>query len=666
MKRINSYGDYILENMDLAKSIVNRKMEDFEKLKTLLSSNLGYIGKFTEYLFKEDIPYKELGKVYNNLIDLKKQNHQININNLKYEEVLDEVQSTTDKISINKVVSQFPSKQKKLLKELNKNYSSIKNILLKMSNKENLNVFISKVSKYHDSESLRKALQIFSKDPDNEKESVLSKLENLKSKVIYDKDDITIIYVDSRKDLIELASDTSWCIVNSASQWSSYVGKTNKQFIILNYKLSEYNPLFKVGMTLKPDGEISAAHDILDSGITYETREFLKQNDIISLDLISKVIHIGVDFKVGETVRHIKYGESKISEISDGNVQAIIKTKEGDTHLVDIKDIRKNIKLKSTTPITKWKEMIPSLGKEEIKEWASKLVTWRKTSSSKGTIMRMFISEYIKDITPYITKQDLYKECPSFQGYSLYTNKIIDNEKIDTYHLNNNINYQAFKDGVWSDEKISKINSSFFISDLVHHHTNRCLYTYNKLLDVYNKSFDYKGKDKGIQYHYKYELILIILSKFLKIEPVGKFKDNYDDMWKNDNILKELKQYMKIVGDIPIDLYNDNIYDISMVKNIIKKDYPDYKGSIYFPKGSVGKKSSEKTIGLQSAIMDHLEGYELNYYISKKGLFNYNINRYPEFSKYKIHQMVMELNNMKRKPIGTVITKGKHTLTLTD
>lgn len=56
--------------MSLAKSIISKKMEAFDKLKQLLKSNLGYIGKFTEYLINENIPYTELEELYKNLIDL--------------------------------------------------------------------------------------------------------------------------------------------------------------------------------------------------------------------------------------------------------------------------------------------------------------------------------------------------------------------------------------------------------------------------------------------------------------------------------------------------------------------------------------------------------------------------------------------------------------------
>lgn len=52
------------ENLDKAKSIISNKMAAFDKLKNLLSKNMGYMGKFTEYLFDENIKFDELENLY--------------------------------------------------------------------------------------------------------------------------------------------------------------------------------------------------------------------------------------------------------------------------------------------------------------------------------------------------------------------------------------------------------------------------------------------------------------------------------------------------------------------------------------------------------------------------------------------------------------------------
>jgi len=76
---IKKYNVFIKENMDMDKSIINKKVSEFKKLKTLLSKNIGYIGKFTEYLMNENIPYEELENLYTNLLKLSKRQQKLDI-----------------------------------------------------------------------------------------------------------------------------------------------------------------------------------------------------------------------------------------------------------------------------------------------------------------------------------------------------------------------------------------------------------------------------------------------------------------------------------------------------------------------------------------------------------------------------------------------------------
>ena len=103
------------ENLTQAKSIIAKKMEGYEKLKTLLAKNLGYIGKFTEYLFNENVPYDSLVELYNMLLELKSRGQAINISELKYEKVLDTIEKTKNELSVRTLINQFPSDQKNLV-----------------------------------------------------------------------------------------------------------------------------------------------------------------------------------------------------------------------------------------------------------------------------------------------------------------------------------------------------------------------------------------------------------------------------------------------------------------------------------------------------------------------------------------------------------------------
>jgi len=127
-------------------------MATFDKLKNLLSKNLGYIGKFTEYLLHENIKYEDLVELYNQILDLKSKNTTIDISKLSYEEALDKIQDINSDLQVNGLISQFPGEQKRFSKDIldksSWDYSSNYNILLKVSKKEDVRTFISKVSRY--------------------------------------------------------------------------------------------------------------------------------------------------------------------------------------------------------------------------------------------------------------------------------------------------------------------------------------------------------------------------------------------------------------------------------------------------------------------------------------------------------------------------------------
>ncbi len=108
MSRIKKYDGFINENMDQARSLIAKKMAAFDKLKSLLSKNLGYIGKFTEYLLHENVTYEDLVELYNQILDLKSKNTTIDISKLSYEKALDKITDINNDLSINGLISQFP------------------------------------------------------------------------------------------------------------------------------------------------------------------------------------------------------------------------------------------------------------------------------------------------------------------------------------------------------------------------------------------------------------------------------------------------------------------------------------------------------------------------------------------------------------------------------
>ena len=143
MRIIKKYDNFVNENMEMAKSIIAKKMDAFDKLKTLLSKNIGYIGKFTEYLMDENIGYSDLEVLYKDLMELKSKNNPLDITKLSYEKVTDKIISTNNNILVNGLLKQFPSEQRKLIGD---NVDFYFNILLIVAKKDELIPFISKIS----------------------------------------------------------------------------------------------------------------------------------------------------------------------------------------------------------------------------------------------------------------------------------------------------------------------------------------------------------------------------------------------------------------------------------------------------------------------------------------------------------------------------------------
>lgn len=285
--RIKKYDNFINENMAQAKSIIAKKMESFEKLKNLLSKNVGYIGKFTDYLMYENIAYENLEQLYKQLIDLKSKNINLDINKLKYENVIDEIQKSYERVSINSLISKFPAIQKEFIKKLLNNSTNY-NIVLKVSKKDNLENFISKISRYKTEIELENAMKIFSKDSINNREEIIKILDELESKIVIQNDNIMIIRVTTFNDIKILAPDSSWCILKQ-NMWSTYT-TGRYQFIVLSFNKEEFDPNFKIGLTLNRDGTIHACHDLLDKSASIVLTEILNENNIKTYDLIANEV----------------------------------------------------------------------------------------------------------------------------------------------------------------------------------------------------------------------------------------------------------------------------------------------------------------------------------------------------------------------------------------
>ncbi len=288
-------------SLQKAKSVISEKMNNFTQLKDLFKNNTGYIGKFTEFLFNSNISIVDIKQTYNEILELKDSNKQVDVYKYDtYESLIDDIIKSKNNILIRRLINQFPSKQKVLIEDLIK---TPKNYLttLKVSKMEDISVFISKISRYDNKSDLISALELFSKDIDNSKETILSKLENSQSEIIVNNNDIIIVEIKSFQDLVSVASDTSWCILREGT-FKDYTSNGQRQFILFDYN-NEYDTEFKIGFTINRGG-YRTVHDILDGYIREEE--------------LSKILSI-VNVSITSLFRgNIKYDKLSISKEIEG------------------------------------------------------------------------------------------------------------------------------------------------------------------------------------------------------------------------------------------------------------------------------------------------------------------------------------------------------------
>lgn len=510
------------ESMDKAKSIISKKMEAFDKLKSLLKGNLGYIGKFTEFLMEENVPYKELEKLYNDIIRIKGNNRSIDISNLSYEEVLDEIIKTDDDLFVKSVINQFPSTQRKFIDEeiFNRGIGIIKGLKGK-----DIKALVSKISRFKSKSELVSAIKIFSKDSKNDRESVVEYIEkSKKSSIVFSSDDVLVVKVGDIEDIKVLGSDTSWCILNQHS-WNHYT-KEAYQFILFDFMKDTLDKEFKIGFTIKTDGTIKAAHDMLDNNLLDEIHSILSKNKI------------------------------EVSKLT------IFTEKEK----IDIS----NLKLNKNTSINNLKLIISNTSIDERMNLIKKLIGLEITNTSKISLIQNLILRHYSN-KEYVTEDELVKDGGKLLGkfcddMSRITTKFIFPDRIN-WRISNEVLSKTFN--MYSDKSFEDIHPN----NIFNYRNREPIFNSDNLLLINNRlsnlDVGYRKTDRG-GYSGVYEC-LVLLDRILGFNKIPIDKIN------------KMSKYFKLeyarVLKIPLD--EISVESPKTFEFLVKKDYDDIRLSMY-------------------------------------------------------------------------------------
>ncbi len=291
MKIINSY--ILFENLQQAKSILKANDipetdKNFIIVKNLLKDSLGYIGWFTKMFFEIGIgmdDLKELYRIISTEAEIISGLPKPVISYSDWEILMDDIIKSRNKISVKRVINEFPQLQKSFINLSNSTEVSLLIKLSKFQDKEN---FYKKISRYKTKKELINAIRLFTTD---ERKVGYTNIKNAivrsKAKIVYDShfDDIIICEVDFHQ-LKQLASDTSWCIL-SESTFRSYADGINKQYII--FLTDRTGNMSKIGITYGL--KFRTAHAINDSYVDQNTISKLLDDRGTSIDILKRSIN---------------------------------------------------------------------------------------------------------------------------------------------------------------------------------------------------------------------------------------------------------------------------------------------------------------------------------------------------------------------------------------
>jgi ankyrin repeat protein len=240
------YAKKILKSLDIPQD-----SPEYIKLKNLLGKHQGYLGKFTEWLFKDDIPFEQLQSIFNELKSIKLDKP---ITDFKSpEKVYDYLTSLKINTKVNQVIKALPSGTRRLVNDKLKDL--ISNNIKYASNIKDF--YSKKGGRYKTLDKLY-----------NDTESLIKNLSggwNVKSikynedELVYKDDTTLILHIDSYKRSHKLGSQ-HWCISTDEYMWEDYTEGFNKQYFIYDFSKSPSSKESMIGVTLKPNGDIYATH----------------------------------------------------------------------------------------------------------------------------------------------------------------------------------------------------------------------------------------------------------------------------------------------------------------------------------------------------------------------------------------------------------------------
>ena len=345
----------LFENVQQSKKILKElnipeTNEEYVELREILKRNIGYLGKFTEWLFNYDISLEELEELYKKVREIRKLDKPLDSFESPYE-LLNYIKSRESDMKLNQIIKSIPSRNRRLVNQ------KLKDFLLKnIEYSEYIKDLYSKKSGGY--RSVDDFIKLTSRNINNIKSGWTAEaIKYEESEVVY-RDNITLILDIPNYERSCVLGTTYWCISTNERHWDKHTTDFNKQYFIYDFSETIGDKRSLIGVTIQPDGSIESSH--------YRDNTELKNHDEIK-DLLKFLLPSGKSdilsrMEPNDIIGLSKYGfTDEIRNLINKGVDPSIKngiviinaSSNGHTDLVEmlLSDVRIDPSIDDNTPI---------------------------------------------------------------------------------------------------------------------------------------------------------------------------------------------------------------------------------------------------------------------------------------------------------------------------
>lgn len=259
MKVLETY--MIFENMQQAKKTlkelhIDETNPDFLRLKEMLKKSPGYLGKFTDWLFRDHTEFDQLESVYNKLREIKIDKPLTDFKTA--EELFDYFQKFEIDKKVRHLINALPSRTrayvtddlKKLLSMNLKYYDQIRDLYFNKGGREI----------YKNSEKLYKDTQTVIENNSGafNLETILEKIKGKHLEIHYQTPNLLMCRILDYETSCEIGSP-HWCIVTDKSYWNQYVDGSTQQYFIWDFTKNVSDKKHMMGVTMGMGTDIKDA-----------------------------------------------------------------------------------------------------------------------------------------------------------------------------------------------------------------------------------------------------------------------------------------------------------------------------------------------------------------------------------------------------------------------